>query len=147
MKALLQRVRHANVTVNQQTIGQIERGVLVYLGLAHGDTLAIGRKMIDKILHYRLFANAQDRLDYSLKDIGGGLLIVSQFTLLADTRSGRRPDFGGAMSPSPARDLFAQIIAYAHTQYPSVVTGEFGADMRVTSCNDGPINFIVDIQA
>lgn len=145
MKAVIQRVRHASVTVNQHTIGQIERGVLVYLGLAHGDTLAIGQKMVDKILNYRLFANAQDKLDYSLRDVGGGLLIVSQFTLLADTRSGRRPDFAGAMPPADARDLFAQIVDYANAQYPNVATGEFGADMQVVSCNDGPINFIVEL--
>ncbi|OBX79987.1 D-tyrosyl-tRNA(Tyr) deacylase [Moraxella atlantae] len=147
MKAVIQRVRHAKVEVNQQTVGQIEHGVLVYLGLAHGDTLAVGQKMVDKILNYRLFANAQDKLDYSLQDVGGGLLIVSQFTLLADTRSGRRPDFGGAMTPSDARDLFAHIVRYAHSQYANVATGEFGADMQVTSCNDGPINFIFELVA
>ena len=150
MKAVLQRVKFAKVAVNQaphpkQIVGEIAHGVLVYLGLGHDDTLAMGQKMIDKILTYRVFENEQGKMDKNVQQVNGGLLLVSQFTLLANTQSGRRPDFKPAMAPDTAKALFAQIVAYAKTQYAAVQTGEFGADMQVSSCNDGPINFIFEL--
>ena len=150
MKAVLQRVKFAKVAVNkaphpQQIVGEIGHGVLVYLGLGHDDTLAMGQKMIDKILTYRVFENELGKMDKNVQQVNGGLLLVSQFTLLANTQSGRRPDFKPAMAPDTAKALFAQIVAYAKTQYATVQTGEFGADMQVSSCNDGPINFIFEL--
>ena len=150
MKAVLQRVKFAKVAVGQaphpqQIVGEIAHGVLVYLGLGHDDTLAMGQKMIDKILTYRVFENELGKMDKNVQQVNGGLLLVSQFTLLANTQSGRRPDFKPAMAPDTAKALFAQIVAYARTQYAAVQTGEFGADMQVSSCNDGPINFIFEL--
>nr|WP_313014518.1 D-aminoacyl-tRNA deacylase [Moraxella sp. CTOTU48841] len=150
MKAVLQRVKFAKVEVGeaphpQQIVGEIAHGVLVYLGLGHDDTLAMGQKMIDKILTYRVFENELGKMDKNVQEVNGGLLLVSQFTLLANTQSGRRPDFKPAMAPDTAKALFAQIVAYAKTQYGAVQTGEFGADMQVSSCNDGPINFIFEL--
>lgn len=150
MKAVLQRVKFAKVAVNhaphpQQIVGEIAYGVLVYLGLGHDDTLAMGQKMIDKILTYRVFENELGKMDKNVQQVNGGVLLVSQFTLLANTQSGRRPDFKPAMAPDTAKALFAQIVAYAKTQYAAVQTGEFGADMQVSSCNDGPINFIFEL--
>ena len=150
MKAVLQRVKFAKVAVGQaphpqQIVGEIAHGVLVYLGLGHDDTLAMGQKMIDKILTYRVFENELGKMDKNVQQVNGGLLLVSQFTLLANTQSGRRPDFKPAMAPDTAKALFAQIVAYAKTQYAAVQTGEFGANMQVSSCNDGPINFIFEL--
>lgn len=149
MKAVIQRVNFAKVAVDSTVVGQIEQGILVYLGLGHDDTLDVGKKMIDKILTYRIFENDQGKLDKNVTEInentGGGLLIVSQFTLLANTQNGRRPDFKPAMSPDLAKHLYEQIVAYAKQQYHTVATGEFGADMQVTSCNDGPINFMFEL--
>lgn len=150
MKAVLQRVKFAKVAVGQaphpqQIVGEIAHGVLVYLGLGHDDTLSMGQKMIDKILTYRIFENELGKMDKNVQEVNGGLLLVSQFTLLANTQSGRRPDFKPAMAPDTAKALFAQIVAYAKTQYAAVQTGEFGADMQVSSCNDGPINFIFEL--
>ena len=150
MKAVLQRVKFAKVAVGQapypqQIVGEIAHGVLVYLGLGHDDTLSIGQKMIDKILTYRVFENELGKMDKNVQQVNGGLLLVPQFTLLANTQSGRRPDFKPAMAPDTAKALFAQIVAYAKTQYAAVQTGEFGADMQVSSCNDGPINFIFEL--
>ena len=150
MKAVLQRVKFAKVAVGQapypqQIVGEIAHGVLVYLGLGHDDTLLMGQKMIDKILTYRVFENELGKMDKNVQQVNGGLLLVSQFTLLANTQSGRRPDFKPAMAPDTAKALFAQIVAYAKTQYAAVQTGEFGADMQVSSCNDGPINFIFEL--
>lgn len=145
MKAVIQRVTFANVMVNEQIVGEIQQGVLVYLGLGHDDTLEKGKKMIDKILTYRLFENQAGKLDKNVQEIQGGILLVSQFTLLANTNSGRRPDFKPAMSPLIAKPLFAEIVAYAKSQYSPIATGEFGANMQVNSCNDGPINFILEV--
>lgn len=150
MKAVLQRVKFAKVAVGQapypqQIVGEIAHGVLVYLGLGHDDTLLMGQKMIDKILTYRVFENELGKMDKNVQQVNGGLLLVPQFTLLANTQSGRRPDFKPAMAPDTAKALFAQIVAYAKTQYAAVQTGEFGADMQVSSCNDGPINFIFEL--
>ncbi|MFW2177456.1 MULTISPECIES: D-aminoacyl-tRNA deacylase [unclassified Moraxella] len=145
MKAVMQRVHFAKVEVDGISVGAINQGVLVYLGLGHEDTLDIGKKMIDKILTYRVFENEQGKLDKNVSEVQGGLLIVSQFTLLANTQNGRRPDFKPAMHPSLAEPLFEQIVAYANQQYPNVATGQFGANMQVSSCNDGPINFIFEL--
>ncbi len=145
MKAVIQRVSFAKVEVKGLLIGKIEQGILVYLGLGHDDTLQTGKKMLDKILTYRIFENEDGKLDKNVSEVAGGVLLVSQFTLLANTQNGRRPDFKPAMSPQLAKPLFDEIVNYAKSQYPKIATGEFGADMLVTSANDGPINFILSL--
>ena len=150
MRALIQRVRRASVTVNTHCVGEIEHGLLAYIGLGHDDNLQSAQRMIDKILTYRIFDNDDDpakygKLDKNVQQVEGGLLLVSQFTLMAKTDKGRRPDFGGAMAPDAAQALFEQLVNYAKTQYSNVATGEFGADMQVESVNDGPLNFILEV--
>ena len=150
MKALIQRVKTAHVQVNTQNIGAIDYGILAYIGLGHEDNLQTAQRMIDKILTYRIFDNDDDpakygKLDKNVQQVGGGLLLVSQFTLMAKTDKGRRPDFGGAMAPDAAQALFAQLVAYANTQHSNVATGQFGANMQVSSVNDGPLNFLLEV--
>ena len=150
MKALIQRVKHASVSVDGQEVGAIDEGILAYIGLGHDDNLQNAQRMVDKILTYRIFENDDDpakygKLDKNVQQVGGGLLLVSQFTLMAKTDKGRRPDFGGAMAPDAAQVLFAQFIDYAKTQHPTVATGQFGADMQVLSVNDGPLNFLLEV--
>lgn len=150
MRALIQRVKYASVSVDGQEVGAIEQGVLAYIGLGHDDNLQSAQRMIDKILTYRIFDNDDDpakygKLDKNVQQVGGGLLLVSQFTLMAKTDKGRRPDFGRAMAPDMAQALFAQLVDYAKTQYLTVVTGQFGADMQVLSVNDGPLNFLLEV--
>ena len=151
MKALIQRVRSASVVVEGSDIGAIEHGLLAYIGLGHDDDLQTAQRMIDKILTYRIFENNDDpakvgKLDKNVQQVEGGLLLVSQFTLMAATDKGRRPDFGGAMAPEAAQALFAQLIEYAQSQYAIVATGQFGANMQVESINDGPLNFILEVR-
>ncbi|MGP9689909.1 D-aminoacyl-tRNA deacylase [Psychrobacter sp. AOP22-C1-C5] len=151
MKALIQRVRRASVEVDEYCIGAIEQGLLAYIGLGHEDDLQTAQRMIDKILTYRIFENEDDpaksgKLDKNVQQVGGGLLLVSQFTLMAKTDKGRRPDFGCAMAPEAAQALFAQLVDYAKTQHPTVATGQFGADMQVESINDGPLNFLLEVR-
>lgn len=150
MKALIQRVHSANVVVDKNTVGQIDTGVLVYIGIGKDDDFDKACKLIDKILTYRIFENTTDpdklgKMDKSVSDVGGGLLLVSQFTLMAKTDKGRRPDFAPAMPPNDARALFDKLVDYAKSVYPNVQTGEFGASMAVTAVNDGPINFLLEV--
>lgn len=146
MRALIQRVRQASVEVNQQVIGQIDRGLLVFFGLAKTDTPQTAEKLLKKILTYRLFSDESGRMNLNLQQVNGGLLLVSQFTLMAETRKGLRPDFGPAMPPDEARELFSQLVEHAKHIYPKVQTGEFGADMQVMLQNDGPVTFMLDIE-
>ena len=150
MKALIQRVQSARVTVDGHEVGRIEAGILAYIGLGHDDNLQRGQRLIDKILSYRIFENTQDssklgKLDQNLQQVQGGVLLVSQFTLMARTDKGRRPDFGAAMEPVAAQALFAELILYAKSQYPLVATGVFGANMQVESINDGPLTFVLEV--
>ena len=150
MKALIQRVKSAHVAVGDKLVGQIGVGVLAYVGIGRDDDFTHACKLIDKILSYRIFENTTDsdklgKMDKSVADVGGGLLLVSQFTLMAHTNKGRRPDFAPAMSPNDAKVLFDKMIHYAKLVYPNVQTGEFGADMQVHSINDGPINFLLEV--
>ena len=150
MRALIQRVHRASVTVDTHCVGEIEHGLLAYIGLGHDDNLQSSQRMVDKILNYRIFDNDDDpakfgKLDKNVQQVEGGLLLVSQFTLMAKTDKGRRPDFGGAMAPDAAQVLFEQLVNYAKTQHPNVATGQFGADMQVAGINDGPLNFILEV--
>lgn len=145
MRALIQRVKQASVVVDAETVGQIEHGILAYIGLGPEDTLQSAQKMVDKILTYRIFDNEAGKLDKNVQQVEGGLLLVSQFTLMAKTDKGRRPDFGGAMAPDAANALFEQLVSYAKQQCHHVETGKFGANMLVKADNDGPLNFILEL--
>lgn len=147
MRALIQRVREARVEVDGQIIGQIEQGLLVLVGLGHTDNLAVAQKMLDKLLAYRVFADDQGKMNLNVTQVNGGLLLVSQFTLMAQTHKGLRPDFGGAMPPAAAAQLFAQWVEIARARYPHVATGQFGADMQVHLINDGPVTFMLEVNA
>ncbi|MEB3768307.1 D-aminoacyl-tRNA deacylase [Acinetobacter sp. MD2] len=145
MRALLQRVTHAKVVVDDQVTGEINTGILVFIGLAKADHLEIGKKLIDKILKYRIFDDEQGKMGWNLAQAQGGLLLVSQFTLMAQTQKGLRPDFGSAMPPADAKVLYEQLVSYAKSQYPQVETGIFAADMKVHLVNDGPVTFNLEI--
>lgn len=145
MRALIQRVKHAKVEVDGNVIGQIEQGLLVFVGLGKTDTLQTVEKMLKKILAYRIFSDDSDRMNSNVQQVNGGLLLVSQFTLMAETRKGLRPDFGPAMPPDEARELFSQLVAHAKNVYPNVQTGAFGADMQVSLQNDGPVTFMLEM--
>lgn len=143
MRAVVQRVSRASVDVAGERVGEIQSGLLVYLGVGKGDTHAEIPKLLEKIVTLRIFENDAGRLDKSVLDIGGSLLVVSQFTLYADTRRGRRPGFDPAMPPDAARAAVDAFIAEARERLP-VQTGRFGASMQVTSTNDGPITIWLD---
>ena len=143
MQALLQRVTSARVEVAGETVGAIDAGLLVFLGLEPGDTRADGERLLERVLAYRVFPDAEGRMNRSLRDVAGGLLLVSQFTLAADTTKGLRPGFSTAMAPAEAEPLFAQLYAFATAMHPRVAGGRFGADMQVHLCNDGPVTFLL----
>jgi D-tyrosyl-tRNA(Tyr) deacylase len=139
MKALLQRVREARVEVAGKVIGRIGPGLLVLLCAEPGDTEAVGERLLGKILKLRIFSDEIGKMNRSVQDTAGGLLIVSQFTLAADTRGGNRPSFTGAALPADGRRLYDAFVARARAAHPVVHTGEFGADMQVHLVNDGPV--------
>lgn len=145
MKALIQRVLTAHVTVDGQIIGQIQTGVLGYIGIGRDDDFDKACRLIDKIITYRIFEDDNGKMGKSVSDVEGGLLLVSQFTLMAQTNKGRRPDFAPAMPPNEARVLFDKMVVYAKSVYPNVATGQFGANMTVIAVNDGPINFLLEV--
>ena len=145
MKALLQRVSEARVVVDGQTVGEIAQGLLVLLCAERGDTEVIGQKMLDKILKLRVFYDDAGKMNRSVTDVKGGLLIVSQFTLAADTSSGTRPSFTSAAPADEGRRLYDTFVAQAKVQHPQVKTGIFGADMKVHLVNDGPVTIPITI--
>ncbi|MDR7093294.1 D-aminoacyl-tRNA deacylase [Hydrogenophaga laconesensis] len=139
MMSLLQRVREARVDIDGQTVGAIGHGLLVLVCAEPGDTAATGERLLAKILKLRIFSDEAGKMNRSVQDVGGGLLIVSQFTLAADTRSGNRPGFTGAAPPALGEALYDAFVATARAQHPLVQTGHFGADMQVHLINDGPV--------
>lgn len=141
MIGLLQRVSEARVVVAGETVGAIERGLLVLVGVQRGDDEARAERLLERLLGYRVFPDAQDRMNLSLRDIDGGLLLVPQFTLAADTRKGTRASFTPAAPPDEGRRLFDHLVERARTAHDWVATGRFGADMRVGLINDGPVTF------
>jgi D-tyrosyl-tRNA(Tyr) deacylase len=145
VRGLLQRVRRAAVAVDGAEVGAIQQGVLLLLGIAHADTVASADTLLDRVLRYRLFPNAHGRMNLSLADIGGGLLIVSQFTLMADTRKGLRPSFTPAAPPEQAERLYDHFIARARVRHAQVACGVFGADMQVELVNDGPVTLLLEV--
>ncbi|WP_442110419.1 D-aminoacyl-tRNA deacylase [Pseudomonas sp. NUPR-001] len=145
MKGLLQRVRGARVDVEGKTVGAIDQGLLVLVAVEPGDTQAHADKLLHKLLNYRVFSDPQGKMNLSLKDIDGGLLLVSQFTLAADTQSGLRPSFSTAAPPALGAELFDYLLARAQAQHGTVASGLFGADMQVHLVNDGPVTFMLQI--
>mgnify|MGYP001820597129 CR=1 FL=1 len=141
MKALIQRVSNARVEVDGEIVGAIEAGLLVLLGLDKGDDAALAARMLDKLLAYRVFGDEQGRMNCSVADVAGGVLLVSQFTLSADTRKGLRPGFSRAMPPAEAEALYLQTLQMLQDRHPRVAAGRFGADMQVSLTNDGPVTF------
>lgn len=139
MIALLQRVSRAQVDVGGQTIGAIGHGLLVLVCAEPTDTPATAERLLAKVLKLRIFGDEAGKMNLSVQDVQGGLLIVSQFTLAADTRSGNRPGFKDAAPPEQGRALYQHLVDQARAQHPVVATGEFGADMQVSLLNDGPV--------
>jgi D-tyrosyl-tRNA(Tyr) deacylase len=144
MLALIQRVTHASVVVDGETVGAIGPGLLALVGVEPGDGAAQVEKLGDRLLRYRVFSDEAGKMNLSLADTGGGLLLVSQFTLAADTRSGLRPSFSTAAAPVEAERIFGQLLDYCRQKHGSLVeTGRFGADMKVALLNDGPVTFLL----
>lgn len=141
MIGLLQRVTRAAVHVNDEEVGAIGPGLLVLVGVQPGDEPTHASRLLERLLTYRVFPDAQGKMNLSLRDIKGGLLLVPQFTLAADTNSGTRPSFTSAAPPAQARERFEALVALARTQHPTVGSGVFGADMQVSLVNDGPVTF------
>ena len=139
MIAVLQRVSEASVRVDEAVIGQIDAGLLVLLCAEKGDTEAVADKMLAKILKLRIFSDDAGKMNLSVQDVGGGLLVVSQFTLAADVAGGNRPSFTQAATPEDGRRLYEHFVTQARAAHPVVRTGQFAADMKVTLVNDGPI--------
>ncbi|WP_286784305.1 MULTISPECIES: D-aminoacyl-tRNA deacylase [Pseudomonas] len=144
MKALLQRVRGARVEVQGETVGAIDQGLLALIGVEKHDDAASAERLLHKLLNYRVFSDPDGKMNLSLSDVGGGLLLVSQFTLVADTRSGLRPSFSSAAPPEQGRALFEHLLAQAGARHPRVASGRFGADMQVHLVNDGPVTFLLE---
>ena len=143
MKALIQRVTNAQVEVNGQITGQINQGLLVFIGIEKFDEQTEVDKIIKRLLSYRVFYDDNGKMNLSVKDITGGVLIVSQFTLVADTRSGTRPGFSTAKSPKEAEQLYDYFIAQINKYHTDVASGIFGANMQVSLTNDGPVTFLL----
>lgn len=141
MIALLQRVSHASVVVDGASVGAIGAGLLVLLCAERGDNEAAADALLSKLLAYRVFSDEAGKMNRSVADVGGALLVVPQFTLAADTRSGTRPSFTPAAAPEDGRRLFDHFVRQAHLRHRAVETGRFGADMQVSLTNDGPVTF------
>lgn len=141
MIALLQRVTGASVTVDGVVVGRIERGLLALIGVQPDDDASRARRLLERVLTYRVFSDDSGRMNRSVRDIAGGLLLVPQFTLAADTRSGTRPSFSSAAPPAQAQTWFEHLVQLAREQHGVVATGVFGADMQVALINDGPVTF------
>lgn len=141
MIALLQRVSHAKVEVDGAIVGAIDKGLMVLVCAEREDTEQDAQQLLSKLLSYRVFSDEAGKMNRSVKDVAGGLLLVPQFTLAADTHSGTRPSFTPAAPPALGKQLFDHFVAQARLQHPQVETGQFGADMKVSLTNDGPVTF------
>lgn len=145
MIGLLQRVTQARVSVDGSIIGEIGGGLLVLVGVERGDSEAQADRLLERLLGYRVFSDADGRMNLSLKEIGGGLLLVPQFTLAADTRKGTRPGFSPAAEPEEGKRLFTYLLGEAQRNYWPVAAGQFGTDMQVMLVNDGPVTFWLQV--
>lgn len=144
MKALIQRVSAARVEVDGEIVGAIDQGLLALVGVEPEDDEASAQRLLHKLLNYRVFADIEGKMNLSLGDVGGGLLLVSQFTLAADTRKGLRPSFSSAAPPARGAELFEHLVDQARARHPLVATGRFGANMQVHLVNDGPVTFLLE---
>ena len=145
MKCLLQRVVQASVAVDQRVVGEIQRGLLVFVGVEPGDTDEIVLRMAKRLLSYRLFSDEAGKMNLNVQQAGGAILLVSQFTLAADTNSGNRPSFSTAAPPEQASRLCADLAQALTVENVRVETGQFGADMQVSLVNDGPVTFLLSV--
>ncbi len=146
MIGLLQRVSSASVTVNNQTIAQIEQGLLVLIGIEKQDSEPQADRLIERLLGYRVFPDQDGKMNLSLIDLQGELLLVPQFTLPADTQKGTRPSFSAAASPQLGEQLFDYLLTQARKKNPNVTSGQFGVDMQVTLTNEGPVTFWLQVK-
>ena len=144
MRAVVQRVTNADVKIDGRVNGKIDDGLLVLLGVGNGDTEEDMKYIADKIIKLRIFSDENDKMNLSLEDVGGSMLVISQFTLYGDCSHGRRPYFGNAMEPVSANEMYEKFVAYIRGQGIHTETGEFGADMKVTLTNDGPVTIILE---
>lgn len=144
MKFVIQRVTHASVTVGRDVLGKIEKGFMVLIGIEDSDTQAVADKMISKMLGLRIFEDEDGKMNLALKDVGGGLLLISQFTLYADCKKGNRPSFVKAGKPDMAEPMYEYIIEKCREQIKNTQKGQFGADMKVELLNDGPVTIVLD---
>jgi len=144
MKGLIQRVRHARVDVNGESVGAIDRGLLLLLGVEARDDRDSADKLLHKVLHYRVFGDEQGRMNLNVQQAGGGLLVVSQFTLVAETARGLRPSFSRGATPRQAEELYDYLVERARAQFAPVACGVFAADMQVSLLNDGPVTFLLE---
>ena len=145
MIALIQRVARASVEVEKRPVGQIDQGLLAFIGVERGDSDAVAERLLQRIIGYRIFEDSAGKMNLSLAAIRGGLLLVPQFTLAADTNSGMRPSFSPAAPPAEGRRLFDHLETRARASHSDVATGLFGADMQVSLVNDGPVTFWLQV--
>lgn len=145
MKILIQRVKHAQVEVASQIVGKIDQGLLLFAGIEPHDTTPTLIRMAEKVLSYRVFADADGKMNLNVQQVGGGMLVISQFTLAADTRKGLRPSFSKAAAPEVAERQFAEFVAALRRLHSPVETGIFAADMQVSLINDGPVTFLLEM--
>ena len=146
MIALIQRVREARVQVDGLTTGAIHRGIVALVGVERGDEEAQAARLVERVIGYRIFADAQGKMNRSLAEVGGGLLLVPQFTLAADTRSGARPSFSSAAPPAEGERLYLRFVELARERHSPVETGTFRTDMQVSLVNDGPVTFWLQVK-
>lgn len=144
MRAVIQRVLSASVKVDGEVVGEIGHGLLIFLGVGEGDTEADMKYIADKALGLRVFSDSEDKMNLSVTDVGGSILVISQFTLYGDCRKGRRPSFTSSMEPVGANALYEKFIGYAAATGITVERGIFGADMKVELINDGPVTLLLD---
>ncbi len=144
MKFVIQRVSRAEVVVEEQTVGKIDQGLMVLVSICNSDTKEIADKLVNKLIHLRIFEDENGKSNLSVQDIDGNLLIISQFTLYADCRKGNRPSYTNAGNPDLANELYEYIIAQCRKEFPNVQHGIFGAHMKVSLLNDGPFTIIFD---
>lgn len=147
MKTVIQRVSHASVKVNDRVIGAIESGILALIGVEKADNEQTADKLLERIINYRIFEDDNGQMNLSLLDTKAGLLLVPQFTIVADTKKGKRPSFSSAATPEQANQLFEYLLARAKSLLSPVASGEFGAEMHIDLCNHGPVTFILEVRS
>ena len=146
MLGLIQRVKQASVSVDGEITGEIQQGILLLLGIQKNDSEETANKLIEKILAYRIFSDEHNKMNCNVQQIEGGILVVSQFTLAADTKKGLRPSFSSAAPPAQAEALYDYFVAQMRNKHPQVATGIFAADMQVSLINDGPVTFMLEME-